>query len=111
MSYKPRHVAKLQTSSGPKKNFEDDLPLLHTPYSEVNASTTLLDTRSTLQLYFYALPNIAIPEMHNSDGITNPKPFENHLTNPGLSVGRAACPPDTPDRPLRLPDKGQTGID
>jgi hypothetical protein len=25
-------------------------------------------------------------------------------------VGRAARPPDTPDRPLRLPDKGQSGI-
>jgi hypothetical protein len=69
-----------------KKIDEDDLPLLHTPYSEVNESTTLLDTRGTLQLYFYALPDVAIPEMHNSDGITNPKPSENHLTN--LSVRR-----------------------
>jgi hypothetical protein len=30
---------------------------------------------------------------------------------PGLSVGRAAGPLDTPDRPSRPPDKGQTGID
>jgi hypothetical protein len=32
----------------------------------------------------------------------------------GLSVGRATRlgrPPDTPDRPSRPPDKGQTGID
>jgi hypothetical protein len=29
----------------------------------------------------------------------------------GLSVGRAARPPDTPDRPSRPPDKSQTGID
>jgi hypothetical protein len=29
----------------------------------------------------------------------------------GLSVGRAARPPDTPDRPSRPPDKGQMGID
>jgi hypothetical protein len=29
----------------------------------------------------------------------------------GLSVGRAARPPNTPDRPSRPPDKGQTGID
>jgi hypothetical protein len=30
---------------------------------------------------------------------------------PGLSMGRAARSPDTPDRPLHPPDKGQTGID
>jgi hypothetical protein len=84
MNYKPQHVAKLKTSSGKKKFEEDDLPLLHTPYSEVNASITLLDTRGTLQLYFYALPDVAIPEMHNSDKIRNPKPSENHLTT--LSV-------------------------
>jgi hypothetical protein len=29
----------------------------------------------------------------------------------GLSVGRAARLPNTPDRPSRLPDKGQTDID
>jgi hypothetical protein len=29
----------------------------------------------------------------------------------GLSIERAAHPPDTPDRPLRPPDKGQTGVD
>jgi hypothetical protein len=29
----------------------------------------------------------------------------------GLSVERAARLPDTPDRPSRLPDKGQTGVD
>jgi hypothetical protein len=29
----------------------------------------------------------------------------------GLSVGRAARLPDTPNRPSRPPDKGQTGID
>jgi hypothetical protein len=29
----------------------------------------------------------------------------------GLSVGRATRLPDTPDRPSRSPDKGQTGID
>jgi hypothetical protein len=29
----------------------------------------------------------------------------------GLSVGRAARSPDTPDRSSRLPNKGQTGID
>jgi hypothetical protein len=34
-----------------------------------------------------------------------------HLYMPGLSIGRAARPPDTPDRPSRPPDKGQTGID
>jgi hypothetical protein len=51
MSYKPQHVAKLKTSSGKKKIEEEDLPLLHTPYSEVNASTTVLDTRGTPQLY------------------------------------------------------------
>jgi hypothetical protein len=84
MSYKPRHVAKLKTTLGKKKIEEEDLPLLHTPYSEVNASTMLLDTRGTPQLYFYALPDIAIPEMHNSDRIRNPKPSENHLTT--LSV-------------------------
>jgi hypothetical protein len=84
MSYKPRHVAKLKTSSGKKKIEEEDLPLLHTPYSEVNASSTLLDMRGTPQLYFYALPDVAIPEMHNSDRIRNPKPSENHQTT--LSV-------------------------
>jgi hypothetical protein len=51
MSYKPRHVAKLKTSSGKKKIEEEDLPLLYTPYSEVNASTMVLDTRGTPQLY------------------------------------------------------------
>jgi hypothetical protein len=29
----------------------------------------------------------------------------------GLSVGRVAYPPGMPDKPLRLPDKGQTGVD
>jgi hypothetical protein len=29
----------------------------------------------------------------------------------GLSVGRAARLPDTPNRPSRPPNKGQTGID
>jgi hypothetical protein len=29
----------------------------------------------------------------------------------GLSMGQAAPPPDTPDRPSRPPDKGQTGVD
>jgi hypothetical protein len=29
----------------------------------------------------------------------------------GLSVGQAARLPNTPDRPSRPPDKGQTGID
>jgi hypothetical protein len=29
----------------------------------------------------------------------------------GLSVERATHPPDTPDRPSHLPDKGQTGVD
>jgi hypothetical protein len=33
------------------------------------------------------------------------------LCEPGLSVGQAARPPDTPDRPSRQPDKGQMGID
>jgi hypothetical protein len=34
-----------------------------------------------------------------------------HTVWAGLSVGQAARPPDTPDRPSRPPDKGQTGID
>jgi hypothetical protein len=52
--------------------------------------------RGTPQLYFYALPEVAIPEMHNSEfrrslllnllRITNPKPSEQHLTT--LSVRR-----------------------
>jgi hypothetical protein len=52
MSYKPRHVAKLNTTSGQEKIEEEDLPLLHTPYSEVTASTTLLDTSCTPELDF-----------------------------------------------------------
>jgi hypothetical protein len=34
-----------------------------------------------------------------------------YCQRPGLSVGQAARLPNTPNRPLRPPDKGQTGID
>jgi hypothetical protein len=39
------------------------------------------------------------------------KTSETDLLKAGLSMGRAARPPYTPDRPSRPPDKGQTGID
>jgi hypothetical protein len=68
------------------------------------ALSDVTDGRVGLSVAVTTLPDGEIVEI-------SPKLFPTADQYPGLSVGRAARPLDTPDRPSRSPDKGQTGID
>jgi hypothetical protein len=77
MSYKPRHVAKLKTSSG-KKKLKKRTYRCCTHRIRRWMRRPRSSTRAAPRNFMHNSDRI--PEMHNSDRIRNPKPSENHLT-------------------------------